>query len=103
MDRRYQYQAEELLSGVLDNLQVSSNFDQKLFFRLKTTYWLSIFYKENGKFSQAKQLSTKWLEVSSQCHEINSDEERVMKDIQLVKPGPICDIVGASDRFNFNY
>ena len=103
MDGRYQYQAEELLCGVLENFQLSPNFDEKLVFRLKTTFWLSIFYKENGKLSKAKALSTKWLEFYSQCHETDSDEERAMKDIQSVKPGPICDIVGASDRFNFNY
>ena len=89
MDRQYQYQAEELLCGVLDNLQLLPNFDQKLVFRLNTTLSLSVFYKENGKLSKAKEMSTKWLEFYSQYHHTLYDEERVMKDIQLVKPGPI--------------
>ena len=103
MDRRYQYQAEELLCGVLDNLQLSSNVDEKLVCRrLYTTFRLSVFYKENGKLSKAKELSTKWLEFYSQCQQTLSDCETEMKDIQLVKPGPICDIAGSSERFNYN-
>ena len=78
MDGRHQYQAEELLCGALNNLQLSSNFDAKLVFRLNTTFWLSIFYQKNGKFSKAKELSTKWLEFSSQCQQTESDEDRVM-------------------------
>ena len=89
MDRLHLYQAEELLCGVLDNLQLLPNFDQKLVFRLNTTLSLSVFYKENGKLSKAKEMSTKWLEFYSQYHHTLYDEERVMKDIQLVKPGPI--------------
>ena len=103
MDRRHQYQAEELLCGVLNNLQILTNFDEKLVCRLNTTFFLSIFYMRNGKFSKAKELSTKWLKFYTQYHHTRSDEERVTEDIQSVKPGPICDIVGASDRFNFNY
>ena len=103
MDSRYQYQAEELLCGVLNNLQLSSNVEEKLFCRSRTTHWLSIFYKKNGKLSKAKQMSTKWLEFYSQYQQTDSDEVRVMKDIQLVKPGLICDIIGAFDRLNFNY
>ena len=103
MDGRYQYQAEELLCGVLDNLQLSSNVDDMRVFRLQTSFGLSIFYKESGKLSKAKELSTTWLEFSSQYHHTHSYGERVMKDIQSVKPGPICDIICASDRFSFNY
>ena len=105
MDSRYQYQAEELLCGVLNNLQISSKVDEKLVCRSNTTFWLSVFYKKNGKLSKSKELSAKWLEFYSQCHEIEtpSDWEKVMEDIQSVKPGPICDIICAFDRFSFNY
>ena len=90
-DRRHQYQAEELLCGVLNNLQLPPNFDEKLVFRLATTYWLSIFYKKNRKFSKAKELSTKWFELFSQYHQTQtlSDCEREMKGIQSIKPGPV--------------
>ena len=89
MDGRYQYQAEDLLCGVLNNLQILSNVDEKSIFTLNTTFWLSLLYKKNGKLSKAKELSTKWLGFYSQCQQTLSVCEKEIKDIQLVKPGPI--------------